>query len=56
LAHGIDVDARAGVIGELALHEVRHAAGEFDDLDTTLDIALGVGDGLAMLARQEFGK
>ena len=56
LAHGIDVDAGAGVVGELALHEVRHATGELDDLDTTLDIALGVGDGLAVFASENIGQ
>ena len=31
---------------------MRNAAGEFDHFEAALDIALGVGNGLAMLARQ----
>jgi hypothetical protein len=56
LAHGIDVDARAGAVAELALQEMRNPAGEFDDLDATLNVALGVGDRLAVLARERVGE
>ena len=53
LAHGIEVDARAGALGEFALQEVRDAAGELDDFEAALDVALGVGEGLAVLGREE---
>jgi len=35
---------------------VRHAAGEFHDLDAPLDIAFRVGDGLAVFGREEGGE
>ena len=35
---------------------MRDAAGELDDLEAALDIALGVGNGLAVLARQHVGE
>src|SRR3982075_967019 len=35
---------------------MRNAAGEFDDLEAALNVALGIGNGLAMLARQEIGE
>ena len=35
---------------------MRNAAGEFDDLKPALDIALGVGNGFAVFARQQFGE
>ncbi len=56
LAHRIDVDAGAGAFGVLALHQMRNAAGELDDLEAALDVALGVGNGLAVLARQQLGQ
>ena len=56
LAHGIDINARAGALGVFALHQVRHTAGEFDHFQTADQIALGVGDDLAMLGGEEMGK
>ena len=53
LAHRIDVDAGAGAVGVLALHQMRDAAGELDHLEAALDVALGVGDGLAVLAGED---
>ena len=35
---------------------MRNAAGEFDNFEAALDVALGVGNGLAMLARQAIGE
>ncbi len=35
---------------------MRDAAGEFDDFEAALDVALGVGNGLAVLARQQVGE
>ena len=35
---------------------MRDAAGEFDHFDAALDVALGVGDRLAVLAREQFGE
>ena len=42
----------AGAVGIFALHQVRHAERELDHLDAALDVAPGVGDRLAVLARQ----
>ena len=56
MAHRIDVDAGAGAFGIFALHQVRDAAGEFDHFQPALDVALGVGHGLAVLAREQFGE
>ena len=55
LADRVHVDTRTGALGELALHQVRDAGGELDDLNTALDITEGVGDGLAMLDGEQFG-
>ena len=44
------------LVGVLALHQVRDAAGELDHLDAALDVALGVGDGLAVLAGEAVGQ
>ena len=46
----------AGAVGELALHQVGHAERELDDLDAALDVALGVGNGLAVLAGEQLGE
>ena len=56
LAHRIEVDAGAGAVGIFALHQMRHAERELDHLDAALNVALGVGDRLAMLARQNVGE
>ena len=56
LAHGKQVDARAGALGEFALEEVRNAAGELDDFEAALHVALGVGEGLAVLGREKPGE
>ena len=56
LAHRVDVDAGAGALGVLTLEQVRDADGELDDLDAALDVALGVGDGLAVLEGEQFGE
>ena len=56
LAHRIDVNAGAGAVGELALHHVRGTDADFDNLEAALDVAPGVGNGLAMLAGQQFGQ
>ena len=52
LAHRIHVDAGAGAVGELALQQMRNAAGELGDFEAALDVAVRVGDGLAVLARR----
>ena len=41
----------ADLFGELALEQVRDPAGELDDLEAARDLALGVGERLAVLAR-----
>ena len=56
LAHGIDVDAGARAPGVFALDRMRDAAGELDDLEAALHVALGVCDHLAMLAGQQLGQ
>ncbi len=56
LAHRIEVDAGAGAVGIFALHQMRHAEREFDHFDAALNVALGVGDRLAVLARQNVGE
>ena len=53
LAHRIEVDARPRAFGVFALQQMRDAAGELDHLEPALDVALGVGEGLAVLGRQE---
>ena len=53
LAQREQVDAGAGAVGEFALHQMRDAAGELDHLQAALDVALGVGEGLAVLGRQQ---
>ena len=52
----IEVDAGAGALGELALEQMRDAAGELDHFEAALDVALGVGDGLAVLGGEELGE
>ena len=49
LAHGGAIDAGADVAAELALQQVRNAAGELDDLQAALHGAVGVGQRLAVL-------
>ena len=51
--HRIQVDARSGAFGVFAFEQMRDAAGEFGHFEPALDIALGVGKGLAMLGRQK---
>ena len=53
LAHGKQVDARTGAFGVLALEEMRNAAGELDDFQAALHVALGVGERLAVLGGQK---
>ena len=53
LAERVAVDAGADVLGEFALEQVRDAAGELDDLDAALHLALGVGEHLAVLGRDD---
>ncbi len=49
LAQRPAVDAAPDLLGELALEEMRDAAGEFDDLDAARHLAGGVGQYLAVL-------
>ena len=49
----IEVDAGAGAFGVFALQQMRNAAGELDHFEAALDVALGVGEGLAVLGRQK---
>ena len=52
LAHGVHVDSRAGAVGEFAFQHLRGANAEFHNLKTSLDVPLGVGNGLSVLRRQ----
>ncbi len=56
LAHRIEVDAGTGAFGVFALQQMRNAAGEFDHLEAALDVALGVGERLAVLGREQLGE
>ena len=56
LAQGPVVDAGGDLLGVVALEQLRHAAGEFDDVDAALDLALGVGEHLAVLQRDGLGQ
>ena len=56
LAHGPDIDPGTGALGIFALQGVGDAAGELDHLQAPLDVALGVGDHLAVLGRQQGGQ
>ena len=49
----IEVDAGAGALGVLALEQMRDAAGELDHFEPALDVALGVGEGLAVLGGEQ---
>ena len=51
LAQRVAVDPRADVLGHLALEELRRADRELDHLDAARDLALGVGEDLAVLGR-----
>jgi hypothetical protein len=52
----IHVDAGARAVGVLALQQVRRADAELRHFEPALHVALGVGDGLAVLARQRLGQ
>ena len=56
LAHGVDVDARAGGVGVFALGHLRDTAGELDHLEPALNVAVGVCNDLAVLGGQQFGQ
>src|SRR4029450_6577997 len=48
--------AGSGGLAEFPLQQVRDAARELDHFEPALDVALGVGDGLAVLGGQELGE
>ncbi len=56
LADRVHVDAGAGTFGELALLQMRNADDEFADFQAAHEIALGVFDRLAVLAREDLGQ
>ena len=56
LAHRVDVDAGAGAIGVLALQQMRDAEANSTTSSAALDVALGVGDRLAVLAGENVGQ
>jgi hypothetical protein len=56
LAQGPVVDAGRDLVGEVALQQLRDAAGELDDVDPTCDLALRVGEDLAVLGGDHRGQ
>jgi hypothetical protein len=56
LAEREQIDAGAGALAELALQQMRNAAGELDHFEPALDVAFGVGDGLAVLGGEQLGE
>ena len=49
LAHGPVVDAGGHLLGVVALEQLRDASGKLDDLDAPRDLALRIGEHLAVL-------
>ena len=56
LADRVAVDVGRDVLGELALQELRQAAGELDHLEPAVHLAERVGRDLAVLAGQDRGE
>src|SRR5215475_8641596 len=56
LADREQVDAGAGALAELALQQMWNAAGELDHFQPALDVALGVGEGLAVFRGEQPGE
>ena len=56
LAQGPVVDAGGDLVGEVALEELGHTAGELDDVDAAGDFALGVGEDLAVFGGDHRGQ
>ena len=56
LLHRVHVDAARDLLGALALQQVHEARGELDVLDAAADLALGVGEDLAVLVREDRGE
>ena len=56
LAERQKVDPGADVLAELALEQLRDAARELDHLDAAHDLALGVGERLAVLGADQVGQ
>ena len=56
LAHGEHVDAGSGTFGVFTLEQVRDAAGELDDFQAALQIAVRVREHLAVFFRQQAGQ
>ncbi|KEH14699.1 hypothetical protein GY15_02625 [Delftia sp. 670] len=50
------VDAGGDLVGEIALEQLRNAAGEFHDVDAAADFALRIGEDLAVLGRDRMGQ
>src|SRR3546814_3364485 len=49
----IDIDPRPRAFGKLTLEQMRRAAGELDHFEAALDVAMRVGDHLAVLRREQ---
>ena len=56
LAQRIHVDAGTGALGEFTLEQMRRAEAEFRHFQPADDVALGVGNGLAVFAGQRLGQ
>ena len=46
------VDASRDLVGVVTLEQLRHAAGELDEVDATGDVALRIREHLAVLGRE----
>ena len=56
LTHGVNIDARPCALRIFALEDMWNTATEFDHFQPALDVALGVGNHLAMFDRQKIGQ
>jgi len=53
LVHRIKIDAGSGAFAIFTLQQMRDAAGELGHFKTALNVAFGVGEGLAVFGRQQ---
>src|SRR5262249_12744754 len=56
LGHRDKINAAPGALAEFTLHQVWNPAGELQDLEAALDVALGIREGLAVLGGQQAGQ
>ena len=56
LQHGVGIHAIGHVVGQLAQLQVANASGVFHHFQAAEDVAFGVGQGLALLGREQRGQ